>query len=278
MSGRTVNQKWSHSVGKNEITQATFIGWHSEHFDILRSAKSRVTMTHVQGVCKVQEKPKRDFLVRKPGGQIWKFLPGEKVYFWTPRARRSRYRPDHGEWRGPTVIVRTAMKNISSPGCLLLAAATIEENAAMELDELQDLEDTWKDDKAKEWKAQEGLLKFGKKRGRTKKDAVSTMKGLKSVKKLIQSKFQKPRRHKKDSRRINQKRGEENSVERQAQEDLKEFERRCEEEGIRPDDPRLHYRQRKWKIFLRKMNLLLIRRQNSFGRKFRHKKKPTTGG
>ena len=34
---------WPHSVGKGEVTQATFIGWHSEYFDILRSAKGRVS-------------------------------------------------------------------------------------------------------------------------------------------------------------------------------------------------------------------------------------------
>ena len=34
---------WPHSVGKGEVTQATFDGWHSEYFDILRSARSKVS-------------------------------------------------------------------------------------------------------------------------------------------------------------------------------------------------------------------------------------------
>ena len=35
---------WPHSVGKDEVTQATFNGWHSDCFDILRSAQSQVCL------------------------------------------------------------------------------------------------------------------------------------------------------------------------------------------------------------------------------------------
>ena len=91
-------------------------------------------------------------LSRKPGGQIREFLPGETIFFWVPRVRKGRYRHDPGEWRGPEMVTvkESHEKYFVSwrRRCLLLAAtnmrgSTIEENAEVNLEELQELEDKW---------------------------------------------------------------------------------------------------------------------------------------
>lgn len=81
-----------------------------------------------------------------------------------------------------------------------------------------------------EWQAQENVLKPGKRKGRSRRDAVEMMKGFKSVKKLIQDKFQKrrmPRRKvKKAQKNISEK---DEEIMRQARRELEEFEARGEE-------------------------------------------------
>ena len=108
--------------------------------------------------------------------------------------------------------------------CLLLAAAnmrgsTIEENSKIDAADLQELEEQWeKGEKQyedwsgvppvqegemtedKTWEAQEDLLRFGKKKGRTRREAVEMMKGLKSVRHLVRSKFE--NKHPKRQRQV----------------------------------------------------------------------------
>lgn len=204
----------------------------------------------------------KNALVRKPGGQIREFLPGEKIYFWVPRARKGRYRRDQGEWRGPAVVItkESHEKYFCSwrARCLLLAAinmrgVTLEENANAGLEDLEDqvLEDkTYEDlttikppakdtDKDKGWEAQEDVIQTGKRKGRTKRQAVEMLKGLRGVRRLIQSKFQKERHHKpRRQKKPASKKDEE--IMRQAAEEYEEFEKRTrppEQEEYEPTEP-----------------------------------------
>lgn len=164
----------------------------------------------------------KNALAHKPGGQIKEFLPGEKIFFWVPKPKKGRYRKDHGEWRGPAVVIvnESHEKYVVSwwARCLLLAeanvrGATIEENMSCDLEEMQQLqgsdegEKTYEDlleiqkpseekEKDKSWKAQEDTIKLGNKFGRPRREAVEMMKGLRGVRRLLQSKFQKGRKRK----------------------------------------------------------------------------------
>ena len=251
----------------DEPTMSTTLGQAlSTETEVARQAEMRAAAKRALLHQDAQQKLKRA-LTRKPGGQVREFLPGEKVYFWTPRARKGRYRPDHGEWRGPAlVIVKEGPERyfVSWRGrCLLLAAAnmrgaTVEENAAVGLEELRDFEQKWhqegeeyqdlshvqrepeeEESSARQWQAQDEVLKGGKKQGRSKRDAVQMMKGFKSIQKLVQSRFQKPRRVPRAPRKSKKVTEEDREVEEQARRDLEEFDAEMERQGIRPDDPRL---------------------------------------
>ena len=191
----------------------------------------------------------KNALVRKPGGQIKEFLPGEKIFFWVPRARKGRYRHDHGEWRGPAVVIvkESHEKYFCSwrSRCLLLAAAnmrgaTLEENARAGVEELElndGQEKTYEDlteirqpekevEQDKTWEAQEDSIKFGKRHGRSRRQAVEMMKGLRGVRRLVQSKFGKEVSKRRKKERPSRK---DEEIKRQAAAEEKEYEQRFED-------------------------------------------------
>ena len=219
-----------------------------------------------------QEKLKQ-VLLRKPGGQIREFLPGEKIFFWVPGVKKTRYKKDAGNWRGPAVVlVKESHEKyfVSWRGrCLLLAAAnmrgaTVEENADPEegLEELrrlegkfqegggyEDLGDLHRDAEKKEedgvWQAVEDGVQAGRRKGRSRREAVEMMRGLRSVKKLLKTKFgeDKPQGRPRGRPRIHpvkpkigaRKKNlteEDQEVMRQAERDLEDFNRRFPDEEV----------------------------------------------
>ena len=232
------------------VTSTTLGQALSTETEVARQAEMRALAKRALLHKDAQEKLKRA-LTRKPGGQIKEFLLGEKIFFWVPRVNRGRYRHGYGEWRGPAIVIvkESHEKYFVSwrARCLLLAAAnmrgaTMEENADVGLEELQGLEEGWKQQdkeyqdlsqiqrqpeetsKDQGWEAQEGILKYGKRKGRTKRDAVAMMKGLKSVQRLVRSKFQKQKRASPKEPRQRKKTEKEKRIEEEARRDLEEFE------------------------------------------------------
>lgn len=176
-----------------------------------------------------QEKIKKA-LMRKPGTEIKEYLPGEKVHFWVPGAKKVRYRRDDGVWRGPAIIVAkesTSRYFISWRGrCLLVAATNLRPSSSeeamdatqafkelqqfedealskREYEELEKAEETRPEEKR--WTADETRIKRTR-FGRTKREAQQLMKGLKSMKRVkkepfLKRKYVKKSKVRKDRRR-----------------------------------------------------------------------------
>ena len=184
--------------------------------EVARQSEMRAAAKRVLLHQEAQEKLKKA-LTRRPGGQIKDFLPGEKVFFWVPSPKKVRYRRDYGVWRGPAVVIAKESHEkyfVSWRGrCLLLAAANLrgatqEENLDVEggLAELEELQGRWsregkktyedvaeqvkqspeKERTSEKWSIQgECAVRSQNTRGRSRREAVEMMRGLKSIKKVL---------------------------------------------------------------------------------------------
>ena len=191
----------------------------SQDTEVARQAEMRAAGKRALLHQDAQEKLKRALTLR-PKGRIREFLPGEKVFFWVPNpAKKTRYRGDPGLWRGPAMVITKESNEkyfVSWRGrCLLLASAnmrgaTIQDNADQEgsLEEIRKLEEQWskegrqyedasgvvgreEEEPRQEERglgAQEDVV-VPRRQGRTRREAVQMMKGLKSVRKVLKQPF-----------------------------------------------------------------------------------------
>ena len=191
----------------------------SQDTEVARQAEMRAAGKRALLHQDAQEKLKRALTLR-PKGRIREFLPGEKVFFWVPNpAKKTRYRGDPGLWRGPAMVITKESNEkyfVSWRGrCLLLASAnirgaTIQDNADQEasLEEIRRLEEQWQiegkqyediaevinpraeelEGNGRSFGGQEDVV-VPKAQGRSKREAVQMMKGLRSVKKVLKQPF-----------------------------------------------------------------------------------------
>ena len=220
--------------------------------EVARQSEMRAAAKRALLHQEAQEKLKKA-LTRRPGGQIKEFLPGEKVFFWVPSPKKVRYRRDYGVWRGPAVIIAKESHEkyfVSWRGrCLLLAAANLrqEENLDIEggLAELEELQGRWstkgkktyedvaeqvkqspeKERTSEKWSVQgECAVRSQNTRGRSKREAVEMMRGLKSIKKVLKDPILKKKRGRKKGVKIDRQmrnRNEERTVEMELAEEFK---------------------------------------------------------
>ena len=197
----------------------------SQDTEVARQAEMRAAAKRALLHQDAQEKLKRA-LVLRPKAEIREYLPGEKIFFWVPNpARKVRYRSDPGAWRGPAMVITKESNEkyfVSWRGrCLLLASAnmrgaTIQDNADVEegISELRKLEEMWQSEGRQYEDVSESQkeiyeepkdtdLKFGgqedalvpkKKIGRTRREAVQMMRGLKSVRRVLKDPIIKPKK------------------------------------------------------------------------------------
>lgn len=221
-----------------------------------------------------QEKLKKA-LTRRPGGQIREFVPGEKVFYWIPSPKKVRYKRDFGVWRGPAVVIAKESHEkyfVSWRGrCLLLAAANLrgatqEENMDAEggLAELEELQSRWSREGKKTYEDVTEQVKQGPEKehvgerwsvkgecavrsrgtqGRSKREAVEMMRGLKSMKKVLKDPFLKrkrgrPRKVRSQERtRRAEEEDQDRAVEREIAEEFKDAGVGEPEEGYTPTTP-----------------------------------------
>ena len=239
-------------------TAATLSQALSQDTEVARQAEMRAAAKRALLHQDAQEKLKRA-LVLRPKGEIREYLPGEKVFFWVPNpARRTRYRSDPGAWRGPAMVITKETNEkyfVSWRGrCLLLASANMrgastQDNAEVEesIQELRKLEERWQtegkhyEDVAgdqkdifeepketeEKYEAQEGVIVPKKKFGRTKREAVQMMKGLKSVRRVLKQPIIKPkgRRGRPPKKKIPEEEKEQKSEEPMRSEEAKDMEK-----------------------------------------------------
>ena len=154
----------------------------------------------------------KNALQRQPRGVDRTYLPGEKIYFWVPGNKPTRYRRDPGVWRGPGIIVAQESSQkyfVSWRGrCLLLAATNLRpatvaeaEDVDKTAEELHEMEKAWqmkreaeeiprrpreakKDAEKRGWKTDGVARKLGR-FGRSAIESRRMMKGLKSVREVL---------------------------------------------------------------------------------------------
>ena len=164
----------------------------------LRAAAKRALL-HTDAQQKIKKA-----LMRKPGTETKEYLPGEKVHFWVPGAKKVRYRRDDGVWRGPAIRPSSSEEAMDATQAFKeLQQFEDEALSKREYEELEKTEESRPEEKR--WTADETRIKRTR-FGRTKREAQQLMKGLKSMKRVkkepfMKRKYVKKSKVKKDRRR-----------------------------------------------------------------------------